>query len=301
MNSSLLSDCKKGGFRGPVKTVVDEYSTTVFDRNGKTVEWGGNTPHGRVERSYLYDTNGRLTRVRGSSGDNDDAFRYDQGKKQIRHVPARPDLRTGAFGVSVWFDAISEVETLTDGGTVETTYNDGDEPVEKRIFDDGGTLLFRIDYIRAEDGRLSQEKLITENPAIPKTLRDQIPPDERESVLAVMKQKFEELAQQTGLFGNAERVYVYNERGYVAERHMQQGSIRDDVTFSYNEHGDISELTRRINGFPHEASEEMQLLLRTRRTYEYDSFGNWTSMTESSESQGNTTTGKHIRQLTYHE
>jgi len=302
MTSSSLSDCEKDGLRGPVKTIVDEYSTTVFDRNGKTVEWRGNTSHGRVERTYVYDENERLIRVRGSSGDHDDEFRYDsRGKTQSRHVPPRPDRQSRAFGVSVWFDAISEGEGLTDGGTVETTYNERDEPVEKRLFDDEGTLLFRVVYIRDENGRLREEKLISENPAIPKTLRDQIPIDERASVIAVMRKKFEEMAQHTGLFGNAERAYVYNESGHIAERHMRQGSIREDVTFSYNERADISELTIQTSGFPHEACVETQLLLKFRRTYEYDSFGNWTSMTETSESPGNTATRKHIRQLTYHQ
>jgi hypothetical protein len=82
---------------------------------------------------------------------------------------------------------------------------------------------------------------------------------------------------------------------------MRQGSICEDMTFSYNERGDISELTIRTRGFPRVASEEMQLALRFRRTYEYDIFGNWTSMTEISESSGNTATRKHIRQLTYHQ
>jgi len=302
MNSPLLSDCEKGGLRGPVKTIVDEYSTTVFDQKGKTVEWRGNTAHGRVERTYVYDQNERLIRVRGSSGDHDDEFRYEgRGKTQIRRVPARPDLQSRAFAVSPWFDAVSEGELLTDGGTVESTYNERDEPVEKRLFDDEGTLLFRVVYIRDENGRLGEEKLITENHAIPKTLRDQIPIGERASVLAVMRNKFEEMGQHTGLFGNAERAYVYNERGDVAERHMRHGSIREDVTFSYNERGDINELTIQTSGFPHEASIETRSLLKFRRTYEYDSFGNWTSMTETSESHGKTATRKRVRQLAYHQ
>jgi hypothetical protein len=302
MNSPLLSDCEKGGLRGPVKTIVDEYSTTVFDQKGKTVEWRGNTAHGRVERTYVYDQNERLIRVRGSSGDHDDEFRYEgRGKTQIRRVPARPDLQSRAFAVSPWFDAVSEGELLTDGGTVESTYNERDEPVEKRLFDDEGTLLFRVVYIRDENGRLGEEKLITENHAIPKTFRDQIPIGERASVLAVMRNKFEEMGQHTGLFGNAERAYVYNERGDVAERHMRHGSIREDVTFSYNERGDINELTIQTSGFPHEASIETRSLLKFRRTYEYDSFGNWTSMTETSESHGKTATRKRVRQLAYHQ
>ena len=301
MTSLLLSDCEKGGLRGPVKTIVDQYSTTVFDRKGKIIEWRGNTSHGRVERTYVYE-NERLVRIRGSSGDHDDEFRYEGGEKtQIRRIPPRPDRKSLAFGVSAWFDAVSEGEALTDGGTVETAYNERDEPVEKKLFDDERTLLFRVVYIRDEDGRLSQEKLISENLPIPKTLRDQIPIDERASVLATMKKQFEEMAQQTGLFGNAERVYVYNERGHVAERHMRQGSIREDVTFSYNERGDINEVTIETSGFPHDVSLETRSLLKFRRTYEYDSFGNWTTMTETSELHGNTGTRKHIRQLTYHQ
>jgi hypothetical protein len=255
-----------------------------------------------VERTYVYDNNERLVRVRGSSGDHDDEFRYDgEGKTQIRHIPPRPDQRSRAFGVSVWFDAISEGEGLADGGIVETTYNERDWPVEKRIFNDEGTLLFRVVYVRDENGRLSEEKLISENPDIPKTLRDQIPINQRAAVLTEIRKKFEEKVQQAGLFGSAERAYVYDERGQVAERHMRQGSIREDLTFSYNEPGDISELQRQTSGFPHKASEETRSLLKLRRTYEYDGFGNWTGMTETSELSGNTATHKRIRQLTYHQ
>jgi hypothetical protein len=302
MNSSLLSERERDGFRGPVKTVVDEHSTTVFDRNGKKVEWSGNTPHGRVERTYVYDNNERLIRVRGSGGDHEDEFHYDgQVRTQIRHIPPRPDIGTRAFGISFWFDAVSEGEALTDGGTLETTFNERDEPVEKKLFNDEGTLLFRVVCIRDENGRLSEEKLIRENPDIPKTVRDQIPIDQRAFMLAEMRKKFEEMAQQTGLFGNAERAYAYNERGQVAERHMRQGSIREDLMFSYNERGDICELQILTSGFPHEASGETESLLKLRRTYEYDSFGNWTSMTETSELRGNTATHKRMRQLTYHQ
>lgn len=172
--------------------------------------------------------------------------------------------------------------------------------MEKKLFDDEGTPLFRDVYIRDENGRLSEEKLISDNPAIPKSLRDQIPIAERASVLAAIRKQFEEMEQHTGLFGNAERAYVYNERGQVAERHMRQGSIREDVTFSYNERGDINEQTIETSGFPHEASIETRSRLKFRRTYGYDSFGNWTSVTETSELHGNTATRKHIRQLTYY-
>jgi len=52
-----------------VKSVADEYSTTEFDRDGKILEWSGNTSHGRVERKYVYDDRGTLLRISGSNGD----------------------------------------------------------------------------------------------------------------------------------------------------------------------------------------------------------------------------------------
>ncbi len=302
MKSLSLSDRERAELRGPVKAIVDNWSTTVFDRDGKILEWRGNTSHGRSERTYFYDENGKLIRITGSDGDQVDEFHYNgQGKTQIRHVPPRPDQQSRAFGVSVWFDAISEGEGFTDGGTVETTYNERDEPLEKRLFDDEGTLLFRIVHIYGANGRLGEERLISENFSLPRAFRDQIPSAERAAVLAQIKMERESISQRTGLFGNAERAYVYNERGHVAERHMRQGSIREDVTFSYNERGDISEkLTIQTSRFPHEASVETQLL-KLRRTYEYDTFGNWTIMTQTSESGGNAATRQHNRQLTYHQ
>jgi hypothetical protein len=38
MSASRRSDRENAGLRGPVKTVTEEYSETVFDREGKTLE-----------------------------------------------------------------------------------------------------------------------------------------------------------------------------------------------------------------------------------------------------------------------
>src|SRR5207302_9260091 len=92
-----VCDRDKLGLRGPVKSVVDEWSTTEFDRDGKIVEWSGNSSHGRVERKYIYDQSGRLVRISSSNGDRTDGFRYDEhGRKtRIRQVPARPEQGSG--------------------------------------------------------------------------------------------------------------------------------------------------------------------------------------------------------------
>jgi YD repeat-containing protein len=302
MKSLPPSDRERADLRGPVKTIVDDWSTTVFDRDGKILEWRGNTSHGNSERTYSYDENGKLIRITGSNGDQLDEFRYDeQGRMtQIRHVPARPEQGAGAFSIRVWLDAISEGETLADGGTVETSYNERGQPVERRIVDDEGMLLFRILHLYDANGRLGEERLVSENPSLPKAFRDQIPSEQRAAVLAQVKTEFESMGQQTGLFGNAERTYVYDNQGRIAERHMRMGTIHEDLMWTLNDRGDVIELTTRTSGSPHELGGQPEPQLKCGYFYEYDEHGNWMSRNETWEVGGRTTTHTQVRHLTYH-
>jgi hypothetical protein len=84
MIHQVLSDRERDGLHGPVKSVTDEYSTTVFHRDGKILEWSGNTSHRRVERTYVYDQAGRLLRISGSNGDWGDEFHYDERGRKTR-------------------------------------------------------------------------------------------------------------------------------------------------------------------------------------------------------------------------
>jgi hypothetical protein len=282
--------------------MVDDLSTTVFDRDGKILEWRGNTLHGHSERTYSYDKNGKLIRISGNNGDQLDEFRYDeQGRMtQSRHVPARPERANSAIGIEIWFEAISEGDTLTDGGTVETSYNERGQPVERRIVDDEDMLLFRIVHLYDANGRLGEERLVRENPGLPKAFRDQIPSEQRAAALAQIKMEFESIGRQNGLFGNAERTYVYDDQGRIAERHMSMGPIREDLMWTLNDRGDMIELTRRTSGFPHELGGQPELQFKCRYYYEYDEHGNWMSRSETWEVGGNTTTRKQVRHLTYH-
>lgn len=302
MKSSSLSDRERRDLRGLVKTVTDEWSTTVFDRDGKTLEWRGNTSHGPSERTYSYNDNGRLIRISGSSGDFTDEFHYDEQDRmtRIRHVPARLEQQSRAFGVAAWFDAACEGEMLTDGGTVETTHNDLNEPVETTILDDEGLVLSRITYTYDADGRLNQEKLTAENPALPRAFREQIPVEHRAAALEQMKAQFAELSQRTGLFGEATRTYVYDQRGRLAERHMRRGTICEDILRSYNDQGDVVEQTWGTRGFPAELGVQTEQQLKWAYSYEYDSYGNWVMRHEASQVGGNTTTRSHVRNLTYY-
>jgi hypothetical protein len=92
---------------------------------------------------------------------------------------------------------------------VETNYNERGQPLERRIVDDEGMLMFRIVHLYDANGRLGEERLVSENPSLPKAFRDQIPSEQRAAVLAQIKMGFESIGRQNGLFGNAERTYVY--------------------------------------------------------------------------------------------
>jgi len=303
MIKAPVSDRKRGGLRGTVKSVVDEYSTTIFDRDGKILDWSGNTSHGRVERKYVYDQAGRLVHISGSDSDYTDEFRYDEhGRKtRILNVPARSEQGGRAFGIGAAFEATAEGDMLDDGGTVETTYDEHDQPVAKRIFDDEGTIVFRIVYNYDAAGRLRLEKLTTENLTLPKEFRDQIPVEHRAATLEQMKAQLAEMSQRTGLSGDAERTYVYDQAGNMVERHMRQGSIREDITWKYNQRGDAIEWTRTAGGFPHPTGEISEQSLASSCVYEYDEHGNWTSKTESSRVGKCETTHTHVRQLTYYD
>ena len=300
MKSGLPSDREKAELCGPVKTIVDDWSTTVFDRGGKILEWRGNTFHGHTERTYSYDQNGKLTRITGSNDDRVDEFRYDeQGRMmQITHVPARPERRNTAISAEIAFEVISEGDSLADGGTVETSYNERGQPVERRIVDDEGTLLFRILHTYDANGRLGEERLVTENLSLPKAIREQIPSEQRAAVFAQLKTEMESASQ--GLFGNAERNYVYNGQGRLAERHMRMGPIREDLVWTFSPSGDMIELTKRTTGFLHELGVQQELQWKCRYSYEYDDYGNWIRNTETWEVAGNTTTLTKVRHLTYY-
>src|SRR5260370_21477108 len=113
-------------------------------------------------------------------------------------------------------------------------------------------LLFRTVHLYDGSGRLGEEWLVSENPSLPKAFRDRIPSEQRAAVMAQIKVEFESIERQNGLFGNAERTYVYDNQGRVAERHMRMGPIREDLTWTLNDHGDMIESTSRTIGFPRE-------------------------------------------------
>src|SRR5262249_14490091 len=192
-----------------------------------------------------------------------------------------------------------EGETLTDGGTVETLYNDRDQPAEAKILDDEGNVVFRILYTYGADGRIALERLTTESLPLPKEFRNQIPLEHREATLTQLKTQLAEISQRTGLGADSERSYVYHNQGHLVARHLRQGPIREDITLRYNEHGDICESVRTAGGFPHPTGAISEPQIESRSEYAYDTHGNWISKLDISMVNENETKHTRTRLLNY--
>lgn len=298
MNSKSFrrSDRQRAGLRGNVKTCADEFSITEFAEDGKILFWQGNICSGsRSERQYSYDNSGRILSIQGSTADHTDNFQYEHGRKiRIRTVPARPERERGAFSVNVIFESTEQGEVLSEGGTVTMVFNEWDEPAESEVRDTAAHVLAKVIHEYDSDGRLIREELIQDRSefSLPKKFRDQIPAEEREAVYAQIREKL----QEHDLSSRCERFYVYNQQRQMTEMHYQMGGYTQKILFTYNEHGDQSEMILRTSGG---GPADLEIL----HVYEYDQHDNWTSQTTSSrrgkdESFRNSST--HRRQLVYY-
>ena len=184
------------------------------------------------------------------------------------------------------------------GGTVTTHYNDDDQPVESLVRDSHGLLLTRITHNYA-DGRLVSETLMRENLDLPKEFLEgpsggQVSEQQQKALRARMK----EMLSQSG-FDRVERSYFYDGQGRVAKRLMVMGTSRQEMTTTYNEHGDKAGIVTIQSGSPWRVSSKVSnpdSRLEVHYLYEYDAHGNWTEQTTVGESLSS---AMH-RKLTYY-
>jgi len=142
--------------------------------------------------------------------------------------------------------------------------------------------LSRISHQYNDNGQLIKEVLVRELSEFwfPKEFRDQIPPEQRESALEQIRARM-----GTQMANNAERSYVYNEVGHMAERYLKIGDDVQSMTCKYNEQGDTSEMVVGMNpGAQSAHSSEAYIELRHR--YKYDEHGNWIEQTSLSHLRG---------------
>lgn len=299
-----LSDREKDRLRGLVKTCTEfigddtePMSETEYAADGRLMVKRYISNGSRVERVYSYDGMGRLIGVTGADG-TDEFHHDDQGKKtRVRTVSPIPDQQGIALtGVDAKFDFTEEGYELKRGGSVTTSYNDDDQPIESLVRAAQGELLTNIVHNYA-DGRLISETLEPEAFELPGQLRDQLSEDQRGALQAKMKA----FMVQFG-FGNMERSYVYDKEGRVIRRLMRMGNQHQEESITYNEHGDVAGTIYSRSGSLQLPNHPDPLNLNdkssVRYSYEYDNHGNWTEKVATmAESESSWVTR---RKLTYY-
>lgn len=298
-----LSDREKAGLRGAVKTYSDfgkDKAESVRDAeyaaDGRLLVWRDNLLTGKVERVYSYDGTGKLISVTSSSADITDEFHYDErGKKtRVRTVPPRPPDRGARLSDQFVFEHAEEGDCLTGGGSVTTSYNDDDQPIESLIRDAHGELLGKIVH-NYTNGRLISDTLVWVRLELFQELQG-LPEQELRLAKAQMKQ----VISEQGL-DNIERSYVYDAKGRVSGRLFRAGDVREDTTITYNEHGDEAgtvRIERCIDRIIQNSPIWTDCRSEVRYLYEYDSHGNWNEKTEKTV-DGSIFSAIH-RKLTYY-
>lgn len=231
---------------------------------------------------YGYDDKGRLASITNSKEpDNPIAFRYDANGRRTKIAVAKPiDLPEGTNAVSrsavhLFDDEGSEL-TSWEGGSTITTYDELDRPIEVQMHDVNGALTGRAVRTYDELGRVSEEKMMMDDPLT------MIPAKEKSKLLQESGQAAQALRDQlTQFLGGSEMwsvKYTYDTQGRKIQTLRNTfNHIKEKITTSYNQQGgeakEISQNTTTGTGTPEGDGTRRG---ETVYSYQYDASGNWT-------------------------
>jgi antitoxin component YwqK of YwqJK toxin-antitoxin module len=254
--------------------------------------------------SYVYDDQGRLTSITGSSApDNPTTFHYDErGRKTKVQKSRAEDYRPNVGIAGSPLQAADRRPNLPGGGTATTTYDENDRPTEVQIRNAKGEQVSRTVRVYDEQGHITEEKQILDDPL------NLIPADARARILADSGASGADLREQLKKFmggheGANSESYSYDAQGRVKETRRRVFNQDETIETTYNERGDVAvEIRRSLPG-----SNEPEQTLPAQNSeahfkYQYDDHGNWTEkVTSNSSSPGPPfeTTGTVRRTLTY--
>jgi hypothetical protein len=321
----MKTDREQAGLRGPVRTYMDFNGDETEPMFGAEYSLDGRlllrwhrrgSPGSRAETVYSYDDKGRMVSVT-----NPDDVKYrdeiqydDQGRKtKVRTVLPRLEHKHFAIDVSGIFELTEEGVGLIGGGTITTHYNPNDQPIESLVRDAQGELLTRIVHEYNAEGRLIRDSLVQESFEWRDSMIDSIIPEEHRNQLPHYREMFrkqmkEALARGPSFFKSAERSHVYDQEGRPTEHHLTMGSLRQDVTVSYNEHGDVvrsvilqsGTLDGRASPMTSDSSTGVEWVYQYDK---YDNSGNWIEKRSTFAKKGAASSSEetvHRRALTYY-
>jgi len=279
---TVKTDRGRAGLRGPVRTCMDLHGDGAEPRYGVEFTSDGklllrhtrDSSGSRVDTVYSYDDAERLISVVGDHYRDEIQYDAEGRKTKVRTVPPRPERQNYATGVGVMFEVIEDDGGLTGGGTITTRYNENDEAIESLVRDAQGEPLTRIIHEYDAEGRLVRDFLVREGFESSKSMM--IPKERRAELIQMLRTRMKELPDQPSVLENMERTYVYDKLGRPTELRLTMGSLRHDMTLSYNEHGDVARWVMRQSGTPLPGRvSPSDWSHGLEHIYQYDERGNW--------------------------
>ena len=317
--------------RGPGTDGSKWVSTNIYDDNGRlTKTICGLATEPGPETLYAYDEAGRLLSIAQVSkeGGSKTDFHYDeQGRKTaVQHFDPETFKRGRAIvGGSLWDAAVEVGAWVPVGGNITTIYDGNDQPTEAQIRDREGRLVSR--FVRTYDGngRILEDEQILENPALLFDAKraaqgqPQLNAAQLEAMNRVMK-------PMLGGRSGTGITYTYDAQGRVTEKRDRNAGFDTVTTISYNEHGDKSAehdaMTSNFSapvGMAFSMDENGTIIPDGRTTeptepteppeprenevlyqYEYDSYSNWTQLTQSHSYGPDSPPNIRHRKITYY-
>lgn len=257
-------------------------SSLTYDAEGHLLTTVGESQGKTSVTIYNYDTQGRLIDITGA-GDWTTSFEYDQGRK-TRIAKSKLDASStgdqSSLGVSIGSENVDLSLAPPPGGSVKTSFNDHDQPVEAQVYGPNGDLLKRLTRTYDSKGRVLESSLVIED------AHSILPPDAVKQISAEPGGA-EALEKELARFLGDQHVlayssYAYDDQGRVIEEHNRFGPSRETITkITYNDQGDEAQAIETTS----DASSSPQpsgILLK----YQYDNFGNWIEKTVSSAPTG---------------
>lgn len=322
------TDREGAGLRGPVAQCIEETSygnwkmvyETKYDADGRTLEqgytnndgsqgletftydaeghllraaWGGQSVGpGTI---YSYDSQGRLVGVTGH-GNWTTTIDYDAQGRKTRTV--KSTLAVSSTSSQPFVDIERKNADLfvdpPPGGWVTTSYNDQNQPIESRVYGSTEQLMNRVTRSYDEKGRVANSAYVIEN------FQTFLSPATRER-LASDPKAFEEVQGEFAKLLGPQQIliqisYAYDDQGRLKERGEHLGPSDYFITkTTYNDHDDEAEEIQITSHHEQPAQTDV-----VNFNYQYDSVGNWTEKTASSDATAKQPSSIDHRTITYY-
>jgi YD repeat-containing protein len=309
----------------PLYSPSDSSYSEMRDTEGRMLRYSSPNREGVIqETSYDYDKAGRLLAITNNQNSDRTEFHYqaDGSKSSTQTFDPKTieATRNAGFSGSAW-DADESGFGVPIGGTVITTYDENENPLEMRISRADGQLVSQ--FVRKYDasGRLVEEKPLQQNTALEflDRILEGMTPEQRAAFTPGQRQawiKGMNVVERGKL--PARTTYSYDAQNRLTEKRERNMIFDHTTTIDYNQQGDKARERQTFKnnsvvpmgaswsfdeqGNPIVSNPDPGQPERDHRppdtdvhyAYQYDSFGNWTEKIETRDDGSSFTTRRTI-------